>query len=297
MIEEREEKMEIKHVMVVGFGTMGHGISQTSIQSGYTVTGMDIDERAIDRGLKSIDRSVGKAIEKGVLKEKKEEILGRLKTTKDLSLAKEADLVIEAVFEDIKVKKEVFRDLDRLCPPHTIITSNTSAISISEIASATKRPDRVVGTHFFFPVPVMRLVEVIKGVSTSNETMESTRKFATSIGKVPITVNMDLAGFLANRMWLLLAMEAIRLFEQGAGTAKDIDQSLILGYNHPMGPLEIADMSGLDVLCGAVTAIYNDTARPEYAPPMILRRMVAAGLHGRKTGKGFYEYTEEGKKK
>jgi 3-hydroxybutyryl-CoA dehydrogenase len=289
--------MEIKHVMVVGFGTMGHGIAQVSVQAGYSVIGMDIDEKAFERGLKSIDRSVSKFVEKGVLKEKKEEILGRLKTTKDLSLAKDADMVIEAVFEDIKVKKEVFKELDRICPPHTIFTSNTSAIPISEIASATKRPGRIVGTHFFFPVPLMKLVEVIKGISTSQETLETTKKFAISIGKIPVIVKMDIAGFLANRMWLLLAMEAIRLFEKGAGTAEDIDQSLILGYNHPMGPLEIADMSGLDVLCGAVTAIYNDTARPEYAPPMILKRMVAAGLHGRKTGKGFYEYTEDGKKK
>lgn len=289
--------MEIKHVMVVGFGTMGHGISQVSVQSGYTVTGMDIDEKPIERGLKSIDRSVSKSIEKGVLKEKKEEILGRLKTTRDLSLAKDADIVIEAVFENISVKKEVFKELDRLCPPHTILTSNTSAIPISEIASVTKRPDRVVGTHFFFPVPVMRLVEVIKGVSTSLETVEATKRFATSIGKSPVVVNFDIAGFLANRAWIPMALEAIRLYEQGAGTADDIDQCLKLGYNHPMGPLEIADMSGLDVLCGAITAIYNDTGRPEFAPPMILKRMVAAGLHGRKTGKGFYEYTEEGKKK
>jgi 3-hydroxybutyryl-CoA dehydrogenase len=289
--------MEIKRVMVVGFGTMGHGIAQVTVQAGYSVIGMDIDEKAFERGLKSIDRSVSKFVEKGVLKEKKEEILGRLKTTKDLSLAKDADMVIEAVFEDIKVKKEVFKELDRICPPHTIFTSNTSAIPISEIASATKRPGRIVGTHFFFPVPLMKLVEVIKGISTSQETLETTKKFAISIGKIPVIVKMDIAGFLANRMWLLLAMEAIRLFEKGAGTAEDIDQSLILGYNHPMGPLEIADMSGLDVLCGAVTAIYNDTARPEYAPPMILKRMVAAGLHGRKTGKGFYEYTEDGKKK
>jgi len=294
---EKGDSMEIKHVMVVGFGTMGHGISQVSVQSGYTVIGMDIDEKAIERGLKSIDRSVSKAIEKGVLKEKKEEILGRLKTTKDLSLAKDVDLVIEAVFENIHLKKEVFKELDRLCPPHTILTSNTSAIPISEIASVTKRQDRVAGTHFFFPVPVMRLVEVIRGVSTSNETMEKTKRFAASIGKVPVTVNIDLAGFLANRMWLIMALEAIRLYELGAGTAEDIDQCLKLGYNHPMGPLEIADMSGTDVLCGAVTAIYNDTGRAEYAPPMILRRMVAAGLHGRKTGKGFYEYTEDGKKK
>jgi len=289
--------MEIKHVMVVGFGTMGHGISQVSIQSGFAVMGMDIDEKAIERGLKSIDRSVSKAIEKGVLKEKKEEILGRLKIVKDLSLAKDADIVIEAVFENINVKKEVFKELDRLCPPHTILTSNTSAIPISEIASITKRPDRVVGTHFFFPVPVMRLVEVIKGVSTSTETLGATKKFAASIGKSPVVVNFDIAGFLANRAWIPMALEAMRLCEQGAGTAGDIDQCLKLGYNHPMGPLEIADMSGLDVLCGAITAIYNDTGRPEFAPPMILKRMVAAGLHGRKTGKGFYEYTEDGKKK
>ena len=289
--------MEIKRVMVVGFGAMGNGISQVIAQAGYVVTGMDFDAKVIERGLKAIDRSVDKFIEKGILKEKKEEILGRIKTTTDLSLAKEVDIVIEAVFEDLDLKKKIFRDLDQLCAPRTILASNTSAIPISEISSVTDRPERVVGTHFFFPVPLMRLVEVIKGISTSNETIEEMSKFVESVGKIPVIVKHDVAGFIANRAFLAMMLEAMRLYEQGVGTAKDIDQCLKLGYNHPMGPLEVADMSGLDTIFRAVIAIYNDTGRPEFAPPVIFRRMVAAGLYGRKTGKGFYEYTKDGQKK
>ena len=283
--------------MVVGFGAMGNGISQVSAQAGYGVTGMDFDGNAIERSLKTIDRSVDRFIEKGILKEKKEEILGRIKTTTELSLAKDADLVIEAVFEDLDLKKRIFRELDRLCAPRTILASNTSAIPISELSSVADKRERIVGTHFFFPVPLMRLVEVIQGVSTSNVTIEKTSRFVESIGKTPIIVKHDVAGFIANRAFLAMMLEAMRLYEQGVGTAKDIDQCLMLGYNHPIGPLEVADMSGLDTIFRAVMAIYNDTGRPEYAPPVIFRRMVAAGLYGRKTGKGFYEYTKDGQKK
>lgn len=284
--------MAIKKVFVCGAGLMGSGITQVCAQAGYEVIMRDVAEKILKKAMDSIAWSVGKFIEKGALKEPKETIIGRVKTTLSLEDAKGADLVIEAVPEEPGLKRETFAQLDSFCPPETIFATNTSAIPISLLASATKRPEKFVGTHFFSPVPMMRLVEVIKGLSTSAETVEIAKTFVKSLGKEAVEVKRDVAGFLMNRIGISALLEAIRLFEQGVGSAEDIDAGMRLGYGWRMGPLETADMTGLDVMMNAAMAIYNDTGDPKFNPPTLLRRMVIAGQHGQKTGVGFYEYKE-----
>ncbi|MEJ5185615.1 MAG: 3-hydroxyacyl-CoA dehydrogenase family protein [Candidatus Geothermincolales bacterium] len=289
--------MEIKKVFVVGSGLMGSGIAQVTAQAGYKVVMHDVDEERTGKGLESIKKSLGKFLEKGKLtQEQHDAALSNLETTTDLGRASDADFVVEAVFEDLEVKKKVFAQLDEICPPHAILATNTSAIPISSIAAATRRPDKVVGTHFFSPVPLMRLCEIIRGVQTSDETMEIAEKWARSVGKETVRVLKDHAGFIANRLYMPMALEAIRMLEAGVASPDDIDTAMRLGYNLPMGPLELADMVGIDVMMNASTAIYNDTGDPKYCPPPLMKRMVAAGLLGRKTGKGFYDY-EGGEKK
>lgn len=289
--------MEIKKVFVVGSGLMGSGIAQVTAQAGYKVVMHDVDEERTGKGLESIKKSLGKFLEKGKLtQEQHDAALSNLETTTDLGRASDADFVVEAVFEDLEVKKKVFAQLDEICPPHAILATNTSAIPISSIAAATRRPDKVVGTHFFSPVPLMRLCEIIRGVQTSDETMEIAEKWARSVGKETVRVLKDHAGFIANRLYMPMALEAIRMLEAGVASPDDIDTAMRLGYNLPMGPLELADMVGIDVMMNASTAIYNDTGDPKYCPPPLMKRIVAAGLLGRKTGKGFYDY-EGGEKK
>ncbi|MGQ9474566.1 MAG: 3-hydroxyacyl-CoA dehydrogenase family protein [Actinomycetota bacterium] len=284
--------MEIRNVFVVGSGLMGSGIAQVTAFAGYRVKMHDVDEERTSKGMEAIRSSLGKFLSKErITQEQHDAALANLTTTTDLQEASDCDLVVEAVFEDLEVKRKVFSQLDEICPPHTILATNTSAIPISSIAAATKRPDKVVGTHFFSPVPLMRLCEIIKGLQTSDETMDVAEKWAQSVGKETVRVLKDHAGFIANRLYLPMGMEAARMLEAGVATPEDIDKAMRLGYNLPMGPLELADMTGIDVLMNACLAIYNDTGDPKYYPPPLVRRMVAAGLLGRKTGRGYYDYS------
>jgi 3-hydroxybutyryl-CoA dehydrogenase len=284
--------MEIKNVFVVGSGLMGGGIAQVSAAAGYKVKMHDVDDDRTSKGLAAIKKSLEKFVSKEKMtQDQYESAVANITTTTDLKDASDADIVVEAVFENLDVKKDVFGQLDKACPEHTILASNTSAIPITAIASATKRPDKVVGTHFFSPVPLMRLCEIIRGLETSQETMKTAEAWAQSVGKQTVIVRKDHAGFISNRLYIPMSNEAIRMLEAGVASPEDIDKAMKLGYNLPMGPLELADAIGLDVISGASTAIYEDTKDPKYFTPPLLRRMIASGNLGRKTGKGFYDYS------
>lgn len=289
--------MQIKGVFVTGGGLMGSGIAQVCAQAGIQVCLFDISQKALDKGVKGITWSVGKFIEKGTLKEDLETIMGRIKTSSELGTASEADLIIEAVFERLDLKQDVFRQIDEVAKPEALIASNTSAISITELAAVTKRPEQVLGLHFFSPVPMMQAVEVIKGLATSDETAEIGREFVLAIGKEPIMVNRDIAGFVINRINFPSTIEAMRLVEAGVATVEDIDKGLRLASGRRMGIFETGDMVGLDVTYGAMMAMYQDSGDPRWYPPLLLRRKVKAGHLGRKTGKGWYEYNEDGSRK
>jgi 3-hydroxybutyryl-CoA dehydrogenase len=282
--------MTIKKVFIVGAGLMGSGIAQVCAQSGINVVLNDISQEAIEKGLKNIAWSVSKFIEKGKLTEDEDTILHRIATADDFSSAADVDLVIEAVFEKLGLKQEIFLKLDEVCQPNTILASNTSAIPITELASITKRPEKVLGIHFFSPVPMMPVAEVIRGINTTEETILFGVDFVKSIGKEPIRVESDVAGFLLNRINFPSTIEAIRLVEQGVGTVADIDKGMKLAFGRKMGPFETGDMVGLDVTYGALMACYEETKDPRFYPPQLLRRKVKAGHLGRKTGKGWYEY-------
>ena len=289
--------MEIKTIFVVGAGLMGSGIAQVSAQSGYPVIMQDVTDEALKKGRDSILWSLKKFAEKGTVKEPPETIIGRIRSTRDLKMAKDAELVIEAVFERLDVKQGVFKELDSLCKPEAILATNTSALPVSEIAAATHRPGRVVGLHFFSPVPMMRIVEVVKGLLTAAETLEAAKKYVLSIGKEFITVNRDVAGFALNRTNIPSTLKAIRLVEAGVATPEDIDKGMRLGFGRPMGPFETNDLTGLDVSLNAALNIYEETKDPKFWPPALMFRKVKAGHLGRKTGRGWYEYTSDGKKK
>ncbi|MCX8209339.1 MAG: 3-hydroxyacyl-CoA dehydrogenase NAD-binding domain-containing protein, partial [Sulfolobales archaeon] len=269
-------------------------ISQVLAQAGFDVYAVDVSEEVLRRGLENVwsgPFGLKKAVERGkITEEQAREALGRIKTTTSLAEAVgEADLVIEAVFEDLEVKRRVFRDVDSLAPPHAILASNTSTLSITALAAVTRRPEKVVGMHFFNPPQVLKLVEVVRGLLTSDETVNAVRFLAEKLGKTPI-VCRDSPGFIANRIGVLPILEAMRLLEQGVASASDIDTAMKLGYNWPMGPLELADFIGLDVLLGIAEVLYRETGSPAYHPPPALRRLVAAGYLGRKTGRGVYTY-------
>ena len=286
---------DIKRVAIIGFGTMGSGIAQVVAQAGYEVIARDVADDLLKRGLELIKSGpfgLEKAVERGkITREQAEATLSRIKVTTDLAAAvKDADFVIEAAFENLDLKKKIFREVDELAPPHAVIASNTSTLSITALASATKRPEKVAGMHFFNPAQVMRLVEVVRGLQTSDETVEVVKGFAQKLGKTPIIVNKDVPGFVANRIGFAAILEAIRLYEEGVASAQDIDTAMKLGYNWPMGPLELADLIGLDVLLDANESIYAETRDQKYNPPVILRQMVRAGWLGRKTKRGFYTY-------
>jgi 3-hydroxybutyryl-CoA dehydrogenase len=289
--------MDIRKVFIVGSGLMGSGIAQVCAQSGLEVVVYDIDKEALERAVKSVQWSVGKFVEKGELNEEKSVIMGRIKTVSDFSDAATCGLFIEAVFENIDLKREMFEKMDALARPEALIASNTSSIPITEIAIATKRPERVLGLHFFSPVPMMQAVEVIRGQSTSEETMLRGKQFVIRIGKEPIMVNRDVAGFVINRINFPSTMEAMRLVEEGVTTVEDIDKGLRLASGRRMGIFETGDMVGLDVTYGALMSMYKETGDPRWFPPMILRRKVKSGELGRKTGKGWYEYDKDGRKK
>ncbi|MBC8438778.1 MAG: 3-hydroxyacyl-CoA dehydrogenase family protein [Deltaproteobacteria bacterium] len=287
--------MTIKEVFIVGAGLMGSGIAQVIAQAGINVKLNDVNDEALTKGMKTISWSVDKFIEKGTLSEDHNTILNRIQTTKNISDAGQADLAIEAVFENLKVKQEIFQKFDTFCKPNALLATNTSAIPITEMGAVTNKPDKVIGLHFFSPVPMMPVVELVKGISTSEESMEMAVSFVKKIGKEPIRVESDIPGFLMNRINLVSYVEAIQLLEKGIGTVQDIDKGVRLAFGRRMGPFETGDMVGLDVSFGALTAIYQETQDNRYYPPQLLRRKVKAGQLGRKTGKGWYEY--EGNKK
>ncbi|MCD4716096.1 MAG: 3-hydroxyacyl-CoA dehydrogenase family protein [Desulfobacterales bacterium] len=289
--------MEINRVFIVGAGLMGSGIAQACAQTGIEVILNDVSNEAIDKGMKSIDWSVGKFIEKGKLTEEKEVILRRIKTAIDFGGAAEVDLAIEVVFENLELKQEIFRKLDEACRPETLLASNTSAIPITLLGSVTARSNRVLGLHFFSPVPMMQAVEVIRGIDTSDATMQTGVEFVKGLGKAPVQVESDVPGFLLNRINLVSYVEAIRMLEQGIGTIEDIDSGVKFAFGRRMGPFETGDMVGLDVSLGALTAIYEDSKDMRYYPPQLLRRKVKAGQLGRKTGKGWYQYEDDGAKR
>jgi len=285
--------MAIQKVFIVGSGLMGAGIAQVCAQAGLQVFITDVNQEILDRAMKNIAWSIGKFIEKGKLTENLETILSRIRTGMDFTPANQVDLAIEAVFEKLDLKQEIFRKLDEICGVETLLASNTSAIPITEIAAMTRRPEKVLGLHFFNPVPMMEVVEVVKGVKTSEEAMRSGVEFVRRIGKEPIRVESDVPGFLLNRINLIGYVEAIRLLELGIGTVADIDKGVRLAFGRRMGPLETGDLVGLDVSYGALTAIYEESKDMRYYPPQLLRRKVKAGELGRKTGRGWYEYNKD----
>lgn len=289
--------MDIRKVLVVGAGTMGNGIAQVCAQKGLSVVLSDISEKMLEKAVGNIRWSVSKFIEKGKVSEDLETIMGRIRTTQGFEAAGEADLVIEAVFEKIEVKHEVFKKIDEAAGPDTILASNTSAIPITQIASVVKRPENFVGLHFFNPVPMMMAVEVIRGISTTDETFQYGADFIRYIGKEPIMVHRDIAGFILNRINMVSNIEAIRLVEQGVATPEDIDKGMRLAFGRKMGPFETGDLVGLEVSLMAYTNVYEEEKDIRFYPPSLMRRKVLAGHLGRKAGRGWYEYNEDGTRK
>lgn len=282
--------MEIKKVGVVGCGLMGSGITQVCAQSGYQVVVSEANDELLNKGLVSISNFLTKGVEKGKISQQdKETTLGRIKGTTDMNNFSGCDLVIEAITENMDLKKKVFAELDRICSPHAILASNTSALSIIEMAAATRRTEKVLGLHFMNPVPIMPLLEIVQTIATSNETLETSKKFGKSLGKT-IVVAKDTPGFIVNRLHVPYILNAIRLLEAGIATREDIDASIKLGLNYPMGPLTLTDFLGNDTLYYIACDMYEKLKDPQYAPPILLQKMIAAGWYGRKSGKGFYEY-------
>ncbi|GAA4248264.1 3-hydroxyacyl-CoA dehydrogenase family protein [Dactylosporangium darangshiense] len=277
---------------VIGAGLMGAGIAQVAAQAGWEVTLRDLNDEAVQRGLTGIRKSLEKFASKGTIAAQDvDAALARITPTTDLDAAGEADIVVEAVFERLDVKHEVFRALDKICKADAVLATNTSAIPVTQIATATERPEQVVGTHFFSPVPVMKLCELVRGYKTSDEALATARAFAEEIGKTCIVVNRDVAGFVTTRLIAALVVEAVKLVESGVVSAEDLDLACKLGFGHAMGPLATTDLTGVDVLYHAAKNIHTDTDDAKFFPPELLARMVVAGDLGRKTGKGFYTYS------
>lgn len=286
--------MEIKKVLVVGAGLMGRGIAQVSAQAGYQTVMSDIDQNQLAAAMKVINKNLDRDVEKArITANDKEAILGRIKISTNLDDAKNSDYIIEAVTENIELKKKLFKSLDEMAPAHTIIGTNTSSIPITEIAAVTKRPDKVIGIHFMNPVPVMKLVEIVMGKETSQDTLEVTKQITTKMGKEYIVALRDFAGFIVNRICVPLINEAIWLLHDGMGTVEDIDKGIKLGLNHPMGPLTLADFVGLDTTLYILDIMFDCYKDPKYRACPLLRQMVQAGHYGRKSGKGFYDYTKQ----
>jgi 3-hydroxybutyryl-CoA dehydrogenase len=290
-------KIDIQSCAVVGGGFMGSGIAESVARAGFRITVVDVDEAALERCRTRVERSMARAIEGGKLDAAgRDAAWERISMTNALEDLNGADLVIEAVPEDVAIKDQVMRALDRIVPDTTIVASNTSSIPIAELASNISRPQRVLGLHFFSPVPVMRLVEVVVALDTSPETVEAAEGFAQSLGKHPIRTN-DRSGFVVNMLLVPYLMAAVRMYEEGFASREDIDTGMKLGCGRPMGPLTLSDFIGLDVLYAVCNSIYEEFKRPEYAPPPLMKRMIASGRLGRKTGRGFYEYDENGEQR
>jgi 3-hydroxybutyryl-CoA dehydrogenase len=280
----------IKSFGVLGAGTMGNGIAQTAARAGLSVVMRDVTDEFIKRGLSTIDKSLQRDVDKERLApQEKQEIISRINPTTELADLGNCDFVIEAITEDLAVKSDVINQLDRIVKPEVILASNTSSISITKLAAVTSRPDRFIGMHFMNPVPVMKLVEIIRGIATSDETYQRTRELAEAMGKIPVEVN-DAPGFVSNRVLMPMINEAIFALYEGVGTAEAIDQIMKLGMNHPMGPLQLADFIGLDVCLAIMNVLYDGFSDSKYRPCPLLKKYVDAGWLGRKSGKGFYEY-------
>jgi 3-hydroxybutyryl-CoA dehydrogenase len=282
--------MEIKKVGVVGCGLMGGGITEVCARAGYPVVVMEVNQQFLDNGISKIQASLERAAKKDkITVQEKDAALARIHGTLKMDDFKDCDLVIEAVLENLEEKKRVFAGLDKVCPPQAYLATNTSCLSILDMAMATKRPSQVLGLHFFSPVPVMKLVEIVKTLVTRNEAIEMARAFCQSIGKETVLCQ-DTPGFIANRLSMVYLVYVIRCYEQGLATREDIDKTMRLGLNHPMGPLELADFIGLDTVYYILNAMHEELKDPLFAPPTLLKKMVTAGQLGRKTGKGFYDY-------
>ena len=284
--------MEIKVVGVLGAGTMGNGIAQLAAQAGYQVVMRDIEDRFVENGLKAIEKFLTKSVEKGKMTEdQKKGVITKIKGTTRMENLKDVDLVIEAVFEDLELKKSLFKQLDELMRPHAILTSNTSSMSITEIAMATQRPEKVAGMHFFNPAPIMKLVEVIRGYDTNDETVRIIMELAKKMGKEPVEVKKDTPGFIVNRLMIPHMVEAIKMLEEGVATVEDIDKAVKLGLNYPMGPFELMDLTGVDIALHVTDYLYRELNKEnKWAAPVTLKSMVRAGKIGKKVGKGWYKY-------
>ncbi len=284
--------MEIKKIGVIGAGAMGNGIAQMAAQIGYEVVLRDIKEEYVERGIKNVDRFLSKSVEKGKLEAaEKDAIMGRIKGTTEMSDLKDVDFVIEAVIENLDLKKSVFKELDELCAPHVILASNTSSMSLTEIAAATNRPEKVCGMHFFNPVPIMKLVEIIRGYSTNDETIDITTELAKKMGKITVEVKKDSPGFVVNRIMIPHMLEAIKIVEEGIASIEDVDIAVKAGLNYPMGPFELMDLAGIDI-CYFVTEYFYQELNKEskWVSPNLLKTMIRANKLGRKTGGGWYDY-------
>jgi len=283
--------MEIKKPFVLGAGIMGAGIGQLCAQKGYEVFVTDISEEIIGKAKEKVTRGLQRRIEKGkITQEDMDSVLSRMNWSTDLNIARESNFVIEAVFENPDLKKEIFKNLDSICSPETILATNTTALSVSEIASATQRPDKVIGMHFFNPAVIMKLVEIIRGDETSEETIETTKMFAESLGKVPIATFKEAPAGIVSRVLAGMLNEAATVFADGIADVQDIDEAMKLGAGLPMGPLALIDMIGLDIHLAKMQTLYKKLKDERYKPPEIIKEMVAAGKLGKKTGEGFYKY-------
>lgn len=283
--------MDVKKPFVVGAGVMGAGIGQLCSQQGYEVTVVDVSEDIIGKAKEKVRSGLRRRVDKGKISEQEmESVLSRIRWSTDLNLARESDFVVEAVSEDLDLKKEVFAELDSICSPGTILATNTTALSVSAIAAATSRPEEVIGMHFFNPAVVMKLVEIIRGEKTSDETVEKTRMFAEKLGKIPIATHKEAPAGIVSRVLASLLNEAAIVYENGIASAQDIDEAMKLGAGLPMGPLALIDMIGLDIHLSKMETLYAKLQDERYKPPEIIRKMVAEGKLGRKTGEGFYKY-------
>ena len=277
-------------IMVLGAGTMGAGIVQTAAQAGFDVVVRDIKQEFVDNGIKNIDKTLGKNVSKGrMTAEDKDAVMGRISGTVDLAAAADCDLVIEAAVEIMEIKKSIFKELDSICKPECILASNTSALSLTEIGAATGRADKVIGMHFFNPVPAMKLVEIIRGASTSQATYDAIKDMALKMGKAPVEIN-EAPGFVVNRLLIPMLNEGIYALMEGVANEADIDTSMKFGAGHPMGPLALADMIGLDICLAIMQTLYKEFGDPKYRPCPLLAKMVRANKLGRKTGEGFFKY-------
>jgi 3-hydroxybutyryl-CoA dehydrogenase len=284
--------MDIKVIGVLGAGSMGNGIAQVAAQAGYQVVMRDIEDRFVENGLKAIQKFLTKSVEKGkITEDQKKGALGKIKGTTRMEDLKDVDFVIEAVFEDLDLKKNIFKQLDELTRPGVILTTNTSSMSITEIAMSTKRPDKVAGMHFFNPAPLMRLVEVIRGYDTNDETIHTVMEMAKKMGKEPIEVKKDTPGFVVNRIMTPHFVEAIRMVEEGVASIEDIDKAVKLGLNYPMGPFELMDLTGVDIAHHVTEYLYKELNKEsKWSVPTLMKSMIRAGKLGRKTGAGWYKY-------